>query len=64
MLNDAGERFAAWGPARVPAELETDDDVLVVSAPVVGRSGGSGTLYIGQCLDGSSPSAMRRGPRW
>jgi signal transduction histidine kinase len=51
VLNDARQRFAAWSPSHVPTTLETDDDVLVVSARVVGRSGSSGTLYIGQSLD-------------
>jgi signal transduction histidine kinase len=56
VLGDGGSRFAAWSPERIPAQLpravsEVDGDLLITSAPVIGRGGGRGTLYIGQSLD-------------
>jgi len=56
VLGDGGARFAAWSADRIPAQLprtasEVDGDLLITSAPVIGRGGGRGTLYIGQSLD-------------
>jgi len=56
VLGDGGARFAAWGADRIPAQLpgtasEVDGGLLITSAPVIGRGGGRGTLYIGQSLD-------------
>jgi signal transduction histidine kinase len=56
VLGDDGGRFATWSPERIPAELprspsEVHAGMLVTSAPVIGRGGGRGTLYIGQSLD-------------
>jgi signal transduction histidine kinase len=56
VLGDGGARFAAWSPERIPAQLpvtasEVRGDLLVTSAPVIGRGGGRGTLYVGQSLD-------------
>src|SRR5262249_758830 len=56
VLTDGGARFAAWSPERIPARLpdqasEVDGRLLVTSAPVIGRGGGRGTLYVGQSLD-------------
>ncbi|HTE49508.1 MAG TPA: ATP-binding protein [Kofleriaceae bacterium] len=55
VLGDASERFAAWHPEHIPAELSpaanaVDGALLITSAPIVGRAGGRGTLYIGQSL--------------
>ena len=56
VIGDHGERFAAWSPERIPARLprsaiQIDDNQLVTSAPVQGRGGTAGTVYIGQSLD-------------
>jgi signal transduction histidine kinase len=56
VLGENGGRFATWSPERIPAELprtasEVHAGMLVTSAPVVGRGGGRGTLYVGQSLD-------------
>lgn len=56
VLAEDGTRFASWSPGRIPPRLpraasEIDGDLLITSAPVVGRGGGRGTLYIGQSLD-------------
>ncbi|MEO7734915.1 MAG: HAMP domain-containing protein, partial [Kofleriaceae bacterium] len=56
VLGDGGARFAVWSPGRVPATLPTtasaiEGALLITSAEIVGRSGGHGTLYIGQSLD-------------
>src|SRR5258706_443044 len=56
VLGDNGGRFATWSPERIPEKLpraasEVHAGLLVTSAPVIGRGGGRGTLYIGQSLD-------------
>ncbi|HSR96876.1 MAG TPA: ATP-binding protein [Kofleriaceae bacterium] len=59
VLADGGARFATWSPERVPAQLPqlagaasvVHGDLLITSAPVVGRGGGRGTLVVGQSLD-------------
>ena len=56
VLGDGGKRFAAWSAERIPERLpaqasEIEGNLLVTSAPVIGRGGGRGTLYIGQSLD-------------
>jgi signal transduction histidine kinase len=59
VLADGGVRFATWNPERVPAQLPqlagaasvVHGDLLITSAPVIGRGGGRGTLIIGQSLD-------------
>lgn len=56
VITENGKRFAAWSAERVPATLPTAPtaiigNTLVTSAPVVGRVGGGGTLYLGQSLD-------------
>ena len=56
VIGEHGQRFAAWSPERIPPRLpqtalEIDDNLLVTSAPVQGRGGTAGTLYIGQSLD-------------
>ena len=56
LVGDGGTRFATWSPERIPAVLPAaqsavDGDLLVTSAPVVGRAGVRGTLYVGQSLE-------------
>jgi methyl-accepting chemotaxis protein len=56
VVTDNGKRFAAWSADRIPATLPSaasaiSGNLLVTSAPVDGRVGGGGTLYIGQSLD-------------
>ena len=56
VLGDGGSRFAVWSPSEIPATLPITPSaivgaLLITSAEIVGRSGGHGTLYIGQSLD-------------
>ncbi|MEO8699764.1 MAG: ATP-binding protein [Kofleriaceae bacterium] len=57
VVDDAGNRFATWSPAAVPPQLPStpshiDGNVLITSAPVVGRGADRrGNLYVGQSLD-------------
>lgn len=56
VVGENGNWFATWGKARIPDQLPDrasaiEGDLLVTSAPVIGRGGGRGTLYIGQSLD-------------
>lgn len=53
VVTEAGQRFATWGADRIPRALVAGmtSDMLVTRAPVVGRSGAHGTLFIGQSLD-------------
>lgn len=52
IVGDHDNRFAAWRPEYVPTELPgatiaVRDDVLVTRAPITGRGGGHGMLYVG-----------------
>ena len=56
VITDGGTRFAAWSPERIPATLPRGEstvrgNMLITSAPIVGRGDGRGTLYIGQSLE-------------
>lgn len=55
VLDADGGRFATWQERHIPAALPGRDAVrdhlLITRAPVVGRAGGSGVLYVGQTLD-------------
>jgi signal transduction histidine kinase len=56
LVGDNGAQFAVWSPERIPAQLPMVQSVvagemLVTSAPVIGRAGVRGRLYVGQSLD-------------
>jgi len=56
VVDDKGHPFAAYHAELVPAQLPSGacfvrDNLMITSAPVVGRGGSQGTLYVGQTLD-------------
>jgi len=56
VIDEEGKRFAAYHAELVPQQLPTKplvigDNLIITSAPIVGRSGSHGRLYVGQTLD-------------